>query len=347
MSAQDAGPAPARQAARSAARVIVAPTPEAIDDAARALAAGEVVAFPTETVYGLGADAADEAAVGRVFRLKGRPASHPLIVHVASVDAAAAWAETMPPLAGRLAQRFWPGPLTLILRKAAHVNSAVTGGQHTVGLRVPSHPVAQQLLQAFARIGSGAVAAPSANRFGRLSATRAAHVEQEFGAALHIVLDGGASDVGIESTIVDLSSGRAVLLRPGAIAARQLAEALGEWPGLPDAQSPRASGTLASHYAPRARLLLADDARLAEVARLLIANGQSVAVLARVAGEPLSGCGRWQRAPIDAASYAHELYALLRGLDQTGTDVIVVERPPGEDEWSAVLDRLARAASER
>lgn len=327
--------------------MIVAPTPEAIDAAARALADGEVIAFPTETVYGLGGDAASEVAVGEVFRLKGRPASHPLIVHVASVEAAAAWAETMSPLAERLAQRFWPGPLTLILRKAAHVNTAVTGGQDTVGLRVPSHPVAQRLLQAFGRIGSGAVAAPSANRFGRLSATRAEHVEQEFGAALRIVLDGGASDVGIESTIVDVSSGRAVLLRPGAIDGRQLADALGERPAMPDAQSPRASGTLDSHYAPRARVMLVDADLLAEVARRLAGDGQVLAVLARTAGEPLSGAWRWQCAPADAAGYAHELYALLRGLDQPGTDVIVVERPPVDDSWSAILDRLARAAADR
>jgi L-threonylcarbamoyladenylate synthase len=327
--------------------MIVPASAQAIDEAAAALAGGEVVAFPTETVYGLGADAANAQAVGRVFALKQRPANHPLIVHLASVEDAARWAESMPPMARTLADRFWPGPLTLILRKAAHVDDTVTGGQQTIGLRVPSHPVARQLLQAFGRVGSGAIAAPSANRFGRLSATRAAHVEEEFGDAVRIVIDGGASEVGIESTIVDVSAGRAVLLRPGAIDILQLADALGELPGAADETSPRASGTLASHYAPRAQVMLVEPDLVAEVARFLAGDGKSVAVLARTAGEPLVASLRWQRAPADAAGYAHLLYALLRALDRPGTDVIVVERPPPEAAWSAISDRLVRAAAER
>ena len=331
--------------------MIVPATPEALEQAALALAAGEVVAFPTETVYGLGADAADPRAVGRVFALKQRPADHPLIVHLASVDAAAAWAAEMPPLARRLAECFWPGPLTLILRRAPHVNTVVTGGQDTIGLRVPSHPVALALLQAFARVGSGAIAAPSANRFGRLSATRAVHVVDEFGDALRMVIDGGDSDVGIESTIVDVSGGRAVLLRPGAIGIDALADALGGPPAAPDAGSPRASGTLASHYAPRAQVMLVEPDLVAEVARFLHGDGKSVAVLARTAGEPLfdaaSGAPRWHRAPADAVAYAHDLYAVLRTLDAPGTDVIVVEQPPLDVQWSAVHDRLLRAAADR
>jgi len=331
--------------------MIVPATPEALERAAQALAAGEVVAFPTETVYGLGADAANPQAVGRVFALKQRPADHPLIVHVASVEAAQAWAAEMPPLGLRLAERFWPGPLTLILRRAAGVDTAVTGGQDTIGLRVPSHPVALALIEAFARVGSGAIAAPSANRFGRLSATRAAHVVEEFGDALPLVIDGGDSDVGIESTIVDVSGGRAVLLRPGAIGIDRLAEVLGELPAARDARSPRASGTLASHYAPHARVMLVEPDLVAEIARFLAGDGQSVAVLARTAGEPLFDGGpaspRWLRAPIDPAGYAHDLYSALRGLDAPGTDVIVVEQPPLEAAWIAVLDRLQRAAAER
>jgi L-threonylcarbamoyladenylate synthase len=331
--------------------MIVPATPATLEQAARTLAAGDVVAFPTETVYGLGADAANPAAVGRVFALKRRPADHPLIVHVASVEAAEAWAESMPPLARRLAERFWPGPLTLVLRRAAHVDTAVTGGQDTIGLRVPSHPIALALLQAFARVGSGAVAAPSANRFGRLSATRAAHVVDEFGDAVPMVIDGGDSDVGIESTIVDVSNGRAVLLRPGAIGIDRLAEVLGEPPAARDARSPRASGTLASHYAPQAQVMLVEADLVGEVVRFLAGDGRSVAVLARTAGEPLFPAGpaapRWQRAPADPAAYAHELYATLRGLDVPGTDVIVVEQPPQDVDWAAVHDRLLRAAADR
>lgn len=331
--------------------MIVPATPEALARAAQVLAAGGVVAFPTETVYGLGADAANPRAVERVFTLKQRPADHPLIVHVGSADAAQAWVAEMPPLARRLAARFWPGPLTLILRRAPGVDTTVTGGQDTIGLRVPSHPVALALLAAFAQVGSGAIAAPSANRFGRLSATRAAHVVEEFGDALPMVIDGGDSDVGIESTIVDVSAGRAVLLRPGAIGIEQLAEALGELPAMRDAQSPRASGTLASHYAPQAQVMLVEADLVAEIARFLSGDGRSVAVLARTAGAPLFEAGpaspRWHRAPADAARYAHDLYAVLRALDAPGTDVIVVERPPMDATWSAVLDRLQRAAAER
>jgi L-threonylcarbamoyladenylate synthase len=226
---------------------IVAPTPGNVAHAAQLLRDGELVGFPTETVYGLGADASNADAVRRLFEAKGRPADHPVIVHVAHAAAIATWARAVPAGARALADAFWPGPLTIIVPRAAHVHDIVTGGQDSVGLRVPSHPVARALLQAF----GGGVAAPSANRFGRISPTTAQHVADDLGDAVALTLDGGACDVGIESTIVAFSGERAVLLRPGGIAVERLAAVLGHVPLAPDASAPRASGTLASHYAPR------------------------------------------------------------------------------------------------
>jgi L-threonylcarbamoyladenylate synthase len=321
---------------------LTAPAP-AIDAAAAALARGEVVAFPTETVYGLGADASNPAAVRRVFELKGRPADHPLIVHLAGAAQLADWAAEVPPLAGLLARRFWPGPLTLILPRAARVSAVVTGGQDTIALRVPSHPVAQALLAAF----GGGVAAPSANRHGRVSATTAQHVRDEFGDALPVVLDGGATDLGLESTIVDCSSGEPVLLRPGGIGIAALTEALGAPPAAPTTAAPRAPGTLASHYAPHARLMLVDTGFVAEIARFLVRDGQRVGVLSIAEPPPLLAGVHWIAAPADAAGYAHELYANLRALDAAGCAVIVAERPPQSADWYAINDRLARAAAER
>lgn len=298
-----------------------------IATAARKLAAGELVAFPTETVYGLGADAANPHAVAKIFALKGRPSDHPLIVHFHDPAELPRWVAGVPEMARKLAQRFWPGPLTMILTRSAEVPPAVTGGQSTVGLRCPSHPVAQQLLREFAAIGSGAVAAPSANRFGHVSPTTAQHVRDEFGDALFI-LDGGACDVGLESTIVDLSRGVPVLLRPGAITRADIAAVLGAFPGERDAAAPRASGTLAAHYAPTTPVILVDrDTIEAELAR-----GASVAVLA---------LGR----EADPARYGHDLYARLRELDARGARRILVEAPPATPAWEAVNDRLARAAA--
>src|SRR5436305_1506006 len=216
--------------------------------AARRLADGGLVAFPTETVYGLGADAANASAVARIFALKGRPADHPVIVHVADIRGLAEWSSSVPRSAIALAETFWPGPLTLIVAKSPRVPSIVTGGQSSVGIRCPSHPVARDLLREFTREGSGAIAAPSANRFGHVSPTTADHVRDEFGAAVPI-LDGGACEVGLESTIVDLSRGRPVLLRPGGISRAQIEAVLGEALRDRDADAPRASGTLAAHYA--------------------------------------------------------------------------------------------------
>ena len=309
-------------------------------DGARRLAAGEVIAFPTETVYGLGADAANPGAVAKIFALKGRPADHPLIVHFAEPAAIGDWALDIPQSARTLAARFWPGPLTMILKKSPRVPDGVTGGQDTVGLRCPSHPVAQELLLEFARVGSGAVAAPSANKFGHVSPTTAAHVREEFGPSL-FVIDGGACEVGLESTIVDLSRGAPVLLRPGGISRAAIAQALGEAPRDRDAQAPRASGTLAAHYAPRTALALVDaEALLAELE--LPAN---VAVLA-LQEPPLNArVVSWITAAPDPGAYGHDLYANLRKLDASGAKRILVESPPDIPGWEAVNDRLIRAAA--
>ena len=314
----------------------MAATPD-IAEAARRLAAGEVVAFPTETVYGLGADATNPQAVRRIFTLKGRPTDHPLIVHFADPAALPHWATFIPPEARALAKRFWPGPLTMILRKSGAVPFEVTGGQETVGLRCPSHPVARALLAEFARIGSGAVAAPSANRFGHVSPTTAEHVRGEFGDAVP-VLDGGACDVGLESTIIDLSRDAPVLLRPGGVSRAAIAQALGTMPRDRDAQAPRASGTLAAHYAPRTPVTLVDAAQAD-------AASPDDAVLA------LHPCPRgvtplqWMTAARDAVTYGHDLYARLRELDARGARRILVESPPGDAAWEAVNDRLLRAAA--
>ncbi len=311
-----------------------------LDEAVRRIAAGEVVAFPTETVYGLGADATNEAAVGRIFALKERPEDHPLIVHFAEPDAIDAWAADVPEAARRLAREFWPGPLTMVLRKSARVCARVTGGQPTVGLRCPSHPVAREFLRRFAQAGSGAVAAPSANRFGRVSPTTAAHVREEFGDRVFI-LDGGACEVGLESTIVDLSRGPAVLLRPGAVSREELTRVLGMRPHDRDREAPRASGTLAAHYAPRTALVLVEAATLA----VEVSQPANIAVLALGEPPPTARVTSWITLPAEPGAYGRGLYASLRTLDASGAKRIVVEAPPPLVEWEAVNDRLARAAA--
>ncbi|MEK7875733.1 MAG: L-threonylcarbamoyladenylate synthase [Pseudomonadota bacterium] len=312
-----------------------------IDKAVAILKRGGLVAFPTETVYGLGADARNPEALGKLYATKGRPAGHPVIVHLADVSQLAQWARELPPAAAKLAARFWPGPLTLILRRAPGVSEAVTGGQDTVGLRIPAHPVAHALLAKF----GGGVAAPSANRFGRVSATTAQHVKQEFGDGIDCVLDGGASEIGIESTIVAVTGERPVLLRSGHISAREIEQAVGMPLGAPDTGSSRAPGTLAAHYAPKTPLLVMEGDLLLELAASLTRQGKRVAVLARGALQPLL-CGlTWIAAPPDAPAYAHDLYANLRALDAAGCDVILVEKLPLQPEWAAVNDRLGRAAA--
>ena len=312
-----------------------------IDHAVAVLRAGGLVAFPTETVYGLGADAGNAAAVAKIFEVKGRPATHPVIVHLADAVQLANWAREIPESARRLARKFWPGPLTVILKRARAVSDVVTGGQDTVALRVPSHPVAQQLL---ARFGGG-IAAPSANHHGRVSATTADHVRREFGAAVECVLDGGEAGIGIESTIIDLSGASATLLRPGWITAGEIESALGASLGAPVADAPRAPGTLAAHYAPRTPLLLLEGDLAVEFAASLTRQGKRVALLALSAQQPLLQGLEWIAAPRDAAGYAHALYASLRRLDEAGCDSILVEQPPQAPEWAAINDRLARAAA--
>ncbi|MEO8849904.1 MAG: L-threonylcarbamoyladenylate synthase [Casimicrobiaceae bacterium] len=312
-------------------------------DAARRLRAGQLVAFPTETVYGLGADADNARAVQRIYTAKGRPASHPLIVHMADASQAAHWSREIAPGAMRLAQAFWPGPLTLILPRAAHVNDVVTGGQDSVGLRVPSHPVAQRLLAAFADLGGHGIAAPSANRFGHVSATSAQHVADDFGTAVSLIIDGGPADFGIESTIVAFTGERPVLLRPGAIDAAAIARVLGFEAAVPDDRAPRASGTLASHYAPTTRArLVAPDLLLAELAQHL-ARDELVAVLARTVRKPEDFDAYWRAAPDDSEGYARELYAALRALDAAHADSLLIEDVPDTTPWQAVRDRLTRA----
>ena len=317
--------------------------PAAVATAAQRLAAGELLAFPTETVYGLGARADDDAAVARIFTAKGRPADHPLIVHVADAAAAEHFAAVVSPLARRLMAAVWPGPLTLIVPRRPGVGAAAAGGQHSIGLRLPAHPLALALLRAAAGLGVPGVAAPSANRHGRISPTTAAHVVQEFGPDLW-VLDGGACDVGIESAIVDCTRPQPALLRPGQLSRLTIEQVLGEPLAAPDAASPRASGTLVSHYAPTAAVLLWDSAALQQRLRSPPPVGEPVAVYSRLV--PAAGLGWCHRVmPADAVAAAHELFAALRELDVTGVNAIWVERPPPADPWDGVRDRLDRAAA--
>jgi len=326
-----------------AAPRIAAPTNETIREAAALLREGRLVAFPTETVYGLGADAGNVRAVRMIFEVKRRPGDHPLIVHVASEVAAKQWAREWPDGARALAEAFWPGPLTMIVPRAAHVADAVTGGQDSVGLRVPSHPVARSLLSAFEALGGSGIAGPSANRFGHVSPTTAAHVATDLGADVAMIVDGGASDVGIESTIVAFVNARPVLMRPGFVGAHALERVLRLPLQMHDAGAPRASGTLASHYAPRTQaFLVAADALRTEIDRRG-ERDERTAVLARTSNAPEGFEGTWMRAPGDAKRYAHDLYASLRALDDAGADSILIEAVPDAPEWFAIRDRLARA----
>lgn len=324
----------------------------AVAQAAAVLAAGGLVAFPTETVYGLGADASSDAAVAGIFAAKGRPSDHPLIVHVAGAAEVAHFAQDVPAFAQALMRSFWPGPLTLIVPRRAGVAAASAGGQDTIGLRCPSHPVALALLAACAAATPPVhgLSGPSANRFGRVSPTTAAHVQAEFGDSL-LVLDGGPCDVGIESTIIDCTRGVPVLLRPGAITRDQVAAACGQPvrsqqeldAGLPAA--PRASGTLEAHYAPTARVRLMDAAALQTALDLLGADGAGIAVWSRAVVQSRSGRIVRRRMPDDAAAAAQQLFAVLRDFDAAGVSLIWVETPPDTPEWEGIRDRLQRAAA--
>ena len=310
--------------------------------AAALLRTGELVAFPSETVYGLGADASNPLAIAKIFKAKGRPADHPLIVHLPDVSHLERWAIDIPEAAGKLAAAFWPGPLTLILKRRPGVPDAVTGGQDTVGLRVPNHPLALQLLREFA----GGVAAPSANRFGRISPTTAAHVREELGSSVAMILDGGPCAVGIESTILDLSGGDPWILRPGMLDAVAIGTVLGGTPAFGSKQNaPRVSGSLEAHYAPRTPLQLVAPADIADAASTALGAGRRVAVLAP---EPFALDHpnlAWHAASADPARFAHDLYAALREFDAAACDLILVAAPPADDAWRALADRLRRAAA--
>ncbi len=334
---------------------------EAILQAVHTLNAGELVAFPTETVYGLGADASNPAAIARLYTLKGRPSDHPVIVHLPHGADAAYWVNgALPSQARALIDAFWPGPLTLILKRASYIPQVVSGGQESIGLRCPAHPVAQALLQALQDSSSmpRGLAAPSANRFGRVSPTTAQHVRDEFGAAVS-VLDGGACSVGIESTILDLSRAYPVVLRAGQISVAQLAEVLGDLPKQPngaetgdraaasqrDEATPRAPGTLKAHYAPRIPLFLLNANEITEALEQRTPDER----VALIAPEP----SRWSlhanvvvvAAAAEPQVYAHDLYRLLRQLENAGVQCILVEKPPASLAWAAINDRLSRAAA--
>lgn len=310
-----------------------------IERAVELLRAGELVAFPTETVYGLGADAANPAAVAKIFAVKGRPADHPLIVHIPDVAHLDRWARDIPAAARAVADRFWPGPLTLILKRHPAVPDCVTGGQDTVGLRIPRHPLALELLRAF----DGGIAAPSANKFGRISPTTAQHVRDDLGDAVAMILDGGPCQVGIESTILDMSGARTTVLRPGMLAGFDIGLFLGRMPAeAVNAHSVKTPGSHLAHYAPRTPLLLTPEDSVAIAVRTSLGKKERIAVLAPFPPpieHPLIVA--WHVAPADADSYARELYATLRSLDAAGADLIIVQRPP----WPAAIDRLMRASA--
>ena len=321
--------------------------PEAIAQAVDALAAGRLVGLPTETVYGLAADAGNAAAVRAIFATTGRPADHPLIVHVAGAAAVPAFASAVPDFAQRLIDACWPGPLTLILPRRPGVADAAAGGHPSIGLRCPAHPVARALLAACAARGIAGLAAPSANRFGRVSPTTAAHVAAEFGDEL-LVLDGGACNVGIESTIIDATRGAPVLLRPGQSARAGIERVAGtrllsiEELLAPDPQAP---GTLLAHYAPRAKLRLMDVRELRAALDMLGADAKNIAVWARAPLRSASRALLLRRMPDDADAAAQQLFAVLRGFDDAGVKLIWVEAPPPEPAWDGVRDRLQRAAA--
>jgi L-threonylcarbamoyladenylate synthase len=312
--------------------------------AAQMLAGGAVVAFPTETVYGLGARADDDDAVQLVFSAKGRPADHPLIVHVVGPAQAAHFARDIGKQAQALMDRFWPGPLTLIVPRAPGVATAAAGGQDSIGLRSPSHPVARALLEEAARLGVPGVAGPSANLFGRVSPTCAAHVLQEFGAGMP-VLDGGACPVGIESTIVDCSRDPPALLRPGQITAPQIEAVLGGRLQPPGPGAPRAPGSLESHYAPSAAVRLLDAAEIPGALTALAAPVRGKVAVYSQSTPGVGGLAGFRPMPSDPAAVARELFAVLRAFDDEGAGQIWVERPPAGPAWEGIHDRLRRAAA--
>ncbi|MFG6415965.1 L-threonylcarbamoyladenylate synthase [Roseateles sp. DC23W] len=316
--------------------------PASIQSAAQRLADGELLGLPTETVYGLAARADQDDAVAKIFAAKGRPSDHPLIVHVLDAAGAEPFADHLPATARRLMDAFWPGPLTVIVPRAAGMAEAAAGGHATVALRAPAHPVARAVLAAARERGVQGVAAPSANRFGRVSPTLARHVVEEFGTGL-MVLDGGACEVGIESSIVDCSRALPALLRPGLLSRTRIEAVLGQSLAEPDVEAPKASGTLAAHYAPSARVRLLEAEALA--LRLATASASGALEGLAVYSRAQLPAWRWQPQPVDPAAVAHELFAVLRQLDAAGAREIWVEAPPRDAAWDGVRDRLSRAAA--
>ena len=318
------------------------PTSSEITQAAAILRAGGLVAFPTETVYGLGANAEDEVAVRKIFAAKGRPADHPVIVHLGEMMDMVHWSGQIPKQAWHLAETYWPGPLTLILPRLPRAKDVVTGGLDTVGLRIPSHPVAQSLLREF----GGAIAAPSANRFGRVSPTRAEHVREEFGDQVEMILDGGDCEVGLESTIVDFSGEEPVILRPGAITLEQVEAVCGMRLASPETSQTRSPGRLASHYAPLAAVEIVDGPQLAQRAADLLARGKRVAVLT-VGKVTLPSGIQVISLSADSAGIAHDLYSALREADKMRCDFVLVSLPAEVGIGAAIADRLRKAAAPR
>lgn len=317
---------------------MVRATQSEIEAAVEALRAGDLVVFPTETVYGLGANAADPEAVRKIFQVKGRPTDHPVIVHLDNQRYIHRWVSDVPPVAEQLAAKFWPGPLTMILPKAESVHDIVTGGQRSIGIRVPSHPIAQQLLNAF----GGGIAAPSANRYGRLSPTRPEHVRDELGPAVGVILDGGDSPIGLESTIVSCLDNEVRLLRPGFITRSELQSVVGEL--AVGGVAPRAPGDRVLHYAPSTPLEIVSSDDLEARAGEFVARQEKVAVLAMRPPLHTQLNMTWINAGKKPNTYAHNLYNHLRTLDRTGCAKILVQDLPHDERWAAILDRLHRAS---
>ena len=321
---------------------VVRATQVEIETAVQTLRDGELVAFPTETVYGLGANAQNPVAVRKIFDVKGRPPDHPVIVHLDSPRFLHRWVREVPQSATRLAEAFWPGPLTLVMPRAPNVHDVITGGQDTIAIRVPAHPMAQQLLTAF----GGGIAAPSANRYGRLSPTRAEHVREEFGETVRVILDGGECQIGLESTIVGCEGENVRLLRPGAVTAAQLRRVIGEELLLgADLSSPRVPGSTPTHYAPATPLTVVPAGEVDAQADAASSGGRRVAVLAQRLPLRSHKYVTWINAGRRPEGYARDLYTNLRTLDKAGCQRILVQAVPDGEQWDAIRDRLLRAAS--
>ena len=320
---------------------IVRATQVEIESAVQALRDGELVAFATETVYGLGANAQNPAAVAKIFKAKGRPPNHPVIVHLDSPRFLHRWVREVPEVAMRLAERFWPGPFTMVMPRAANVNDVITGGQDTIAIRVPAHPMAQQLLTAF----GGGIAAPSANRYGRLSPTRAEHVREELGDAVRVILDGGECQIGLESTIVSFEGDGVRLLRPGSVTATQISAVVGELFSDDGRPVPRVPGSPPTHYAPTTHMTIVPAGEIDAQADAASSGGRRVAVLAQRLPLRAHKYATWINAGRRPENYGRDLYANLRTLDKAGCRRILVQAVPDGERWDAIRDRLVHAAT--